>query len=367
VSKQTAFNAFKYALAFGLLGWVIWSNWAPDSGKGLGYVWQRHVQEGQPINLPFLLAGLLLYAAAALLTFVRWYVLVRAQGLPFRLAEALRLGMIGFFFCTFLPGSVGGDIVKAAALARGQSRRTVAVATVLMDRAIGLWGLVWFVALLGGAFWAAGALEGATAAQAKATVRAAGAVVAASAGVWLLLGLLPQRRAERFAGRLSRLPKVGSSAAEFWRAVWLYRCRQASVALALLLSWVGFAGFVVAFYCGARALWDGDPATPLPSLTQHLLLVPVGLVVMAVPLFPGGAGIGELGFGLLYGWFGFDKANGILGSLVQRVFSWLVGVVGYGVCAWRPARPAEEPRRPQDEVLAADARILARRETYTTS
>ena len=36
--------------------------------------------------------------------------------------------------------------------------------------------------------------------------------------VWLLLGLLPAHRAERFASRLERIPKVGVSAAEFWRA-----------------------------------------------------------------------------------------------------------------------------------------------------
>src|SRR5262249_54266655 len=159
---------------------------------------------------------------------VRWYVLVRAQGLPFRLSDAVRLGLAGFFFNTFLPGSVGGDVVKAAFLAREQNRRTVAVATVLMDRVIGLWGLFWFVALLGGAFWALGMLEGPAAGPSQFVVKGAAVVVGASAAVWLLMGLLPQRRAERFAGRLSRLPKVGGPAAEFWRAVWIYRCRQGS-------------------------------------------------------------------------------------------------------------------------------------------
>src|SRR5207247_1880195 len=125
----------------------------------------------------------------------------------------------------------GGDIVKAAALARRQSRRTVAVATVIMDRAIALWGLIWFVAILGGVFWLAGMLDGPSATQSKSIVTSAGIVVALSALTWLLLGLLPERRAERFAGRLTHLPKVGGSAAEFWRAIWMYRCRQGSVAV----------------------------------------------------------------------------------------------------------------------------------------
>ena len=59
----------------------------------------------------------------------------------------MRIGLIGFFYNSVLPGSVGGDIIKAAAIAREQSRRTIAVATVIMDRVIALWGLVWFVAV----------------------------------------------------------------------------------------------------------------------------------------------------------------------------------------------------------------------------
>jgi hypothetical protein len=124
----------------------------------------------------------------------------------------------------------------------------------------------------------------------------------------------------------------------------MYRCRQRSVALAMGLAWVGFCGFVVAFWCCARALWDGDPAAAIPSLMEHALLVPIGLVIMAVPLFPGGAGIGELGFGLLYDWFGYAKANGVLGSLVQRVFSWLLGLGGYAFySAMRSNLPGPTP------------------------
>src|SRR5205085_11453857 len=167
-----------------------------------------------------------------------------AQGLPFRLRDSFRLGLTAFAFSSIMPGSVGGDVVKAAGLARSQSRRTVAVATVLMDRAIALWALVWFVALFGGASWWLGLLDGRAAEASHRIVLIAGGIVAVSVLVWALLGLLPAWRAEKFAGRLSKIPKVGHSAAEFWRAVWMYRCQQRSVAAAMLLSWVGQVGFV---------------------------------------------------------------------------------------------------------------------------
>src|SRR5262249_51185960 len=147
-----------YAVALGLLGFVIWRNWAPASGQGLADLWQKHVVEGQPVHYGYLGLAFVFCVASVLLTFIRWYVLVRAQDLPFTIPDAVRLGAVGFFFNTFLPGAVGGDIIKAAFLAREQSRRTTAVATVIMDRAIALWALFWFVGLLGLVFGFAGLL-----------------------------------------------------------------------------------------------------------------------------------------------------------------------------------------------------------------
>jgi uncharacterized protein (TIRG00374 family) len=358
VSRRTLGNLLKYALALSLLVYVVWANWGTPGSNGLGDVWQRHVVEGVPVHGWYFLAAAVIFTAAALITMLRWYLLVRAQDLPFTLGRgALGLGLVGCFFNAFLPGSVGGDIYKAAALARHQSRRTVAVATVVMDRVIALWGLFWFVALLGSVFWLTGALDGPAGDRCKGIVAVAAAVVAVSVVVWLLLGLLPPRRAERFARRLEHIPRVGGSAAEFWRAVWMYRCRQGSVYLTLALSWVGHVGFVFTFYFCARTLWDGK--TAIPSLTQHFLLVPIGLVVQAVVPFPGGMGIGELGFGALYSLLGGTRSAGVLGSLVQRVIAWGLGLVGAVVYLSGVAAPRAAVPPPAGDEPEADAEPLA--------
>src|SRR5262245_34179794 len=132
--KQFLVNFCKYGLGLGLLVWVISKNW-----NGLAEALSR------PLQITPLLLAILVYLSAVLLTFVRWYVLVRAQDLPFTLFNAVRLGLVGVSMSTLLPGSIGGDIFKAAFIAREQSRRTVAVSTVLIDRVIGLLGLIWLV------------------------------------------------------------------------------------------------------------------------------------------------------------------------------------------------------------------------------
>lgn len=425
MSKRILWDASKYLLAFGLLTYVVWSNWGYSTrvagrvadpaaeaaasadplavsgtvvayepgkslviadgagsrtefavvegktrfsnearleagsavvvsehpGRGLGYVWRRHVVEGEPVHLHFFLLACLTFSLSLLLTFWRWYVLVRAQGFAFSFADALRLGCVGHFFNTFMPGSVGGDIIKAAFLAREQrDRRTVAVATVLMDRAIAVWGLIWFVVLTGGVFWTLGLLEGPGTERSLFIVQCSAAVVAGTLAVWVLLGFLPDWRAQRFAGRLGRLPRVGHAAAELWRAIWMYRCRQKSVAAVMLISWVGHIGFVLTFYFSVRTLWDpADTAQRIPSFFQHFLIVPIGLVIDAVPLFPGGAGIGELGFGALYQWLGASVASGVLGSLVQRVVKWLLGLCCYGVYLRLRSALRQEKHKPPVE------------------
>ena len=355
MNKRLLWTVFKYLLAAALLALVVWMNWGhPDNpdDRGLGYVWQRHVVRGEPIHYGYLALSFLFFAFAVPITFVRWWVLVRAQDLPFSLGNAFRLGALGFFFSTFLPGSVGGDLVKAAGIAREQSRRTVAVATVVMDRLVGLWGLFWIVALIGGGYWLAGGLEGKAEGPSKQVVGAALAVTAASVVVWLLLGLLSEARAVGLADLLERLPKVGGSVAELWRAVWMYRKRPGGMAVALLLALIGFLGFIPSFYFGAHALSDAADPGAVPTLAQHFLFVPIGLVVQAVVPLPGGIGAGEYGFGKLFGWFGCPEPNGILASLVQRVITWTLGLLGYLVVAWTgkspqaaatPAPAASEP------------------------
>lgn len=340
MTKRLLIILFKYVLGLGLLGWVIWRNWeAPpgSGGIGLGDALQKPIHWG-----PFALAALFCLTSV-LLTFMRWLVLVRAQGLSFAPSNALRLGMVGFYFNTFLPGSVGGDIIKAACIAREQSRRTVAVATVLIDRGVGLCGLFWLAAILGSAFWMSGQLdELAVTALAewflKSVVIGSTGIMAASLLVWFLLGVFSVERSARLASWLEGIPKIGHSLAEFWRAVRMYRNWGRSIVLALGMSMVSHAGFVLTFYFAAQTL---SPVAQIPSLWAHFLIVPIGATIRAGFPAPGGVGGGEYGYGMLYEWLDASSAAGILGLLVQRCIECVWGLIGYVVyLRMKPSLPA---------------------------
>ena len=65
------------------------------------------------------------------------------MALPFRIRDAFRLSFLSYLLNFVSVGSVGGDLFKAFFIAREQpGRRTEAVATVVVDRIVGLYGLL---------------------------------------------------------------------------------------------------------------------------------------------------------------------------------------------------------------------------------
>jgi len=86
------------------------------------------------------------------------------------------------------------------------SGKGVAIATVIIDRVIGLIGLIWLVTLIGGAFWALGLLPAIAGTDNARAIIVLEAIVLTAAGLtlgslffWLLLGCLSQDRADRLA------------------------------------------------------------------------------------------------------------------------------------------------------------------------
>ena len=130
------------ALAFGLLGLVIWRNWAEDPG-----VFSR------PLDLRLLALAELIYLVGLVSTFFRWFLLVRVIDPRFTLRAAVLLGFIGNVFNLVIPGAVGGDLIKAAYLVRMHVKKTQAIASMVIDRIIGLLGLFTLASIAGAIAW----------------------------------------------------------------------------------------------------------------------------------------------------------------------------------------------------------------------
>lgn len=318
----------KYGIGFGLLIWVVTRYWEDNAATGAPGL--QSLLSGPVSEVWFLIAAVLT-ACALGLQLLRWYLLVRALELPFTLRDACRLGLVGVFFNTFLPGSIGGDLLKAYFIAReNRERKTRAVATVLIDRALGLFGLVLFVAVLGAGAWGLGEERLAGNAELQRLIELMAVCSGATVAGFIVLGYLPQRRVDRFARRLRWLPKIGGVLAEFWYAVWMYRQRPRTMAWGVVLSAASHVALVLAFHAASRVFPATGTAAERPaSLAEHLVIAPIGFIVQALPVSPGGVGVGEAAFAGLYQLSGRSASLGVMARLSLRIVEWLLGVSGY--------------------------------------
>lgn len=91
----------------------------------------------------WLVAGVALYFLAQFVCIARWSLLVPSHP-ALRWPFLTRSFFVASFFNTFLPTTVGGDVVRSYDLIRATGQWRGALASVLMDRLIGLFGFVVF-------------------------------------------------------------------------------------------------------------------------------------------------------------------------------------------------------------------------------
>ncbi|MBX6311808.1 MAG: flippase-like domain-containing protein [Isosphaeraceae bacterium] len=299
-------NAILTLTAFGLLALAIRSNWPQI----------REVMD-RKIDLRLFALAFGVYLVAMLLTFLRWFYLVRALGLPFRWADAMRLGFIGNVFNLVIPGAVGGDVIKAAFLCREQSRRTQAIASMAIDRIVGLLGLFVLAALVGTRVASGASVQVYRLVQVVWLAVAAGVI-----GLAILFTPTLYRPLERlFAGK----GRLGTIFSELVLMASAYRRRIGTIIGALAIS-VGLQVlFAVSFYLVSLALF-GERT---PSLAQHLLMVPLVLFSTAVPLPFGALGLTEQVSAQLFALV--NHPGGAVAMMGFRILMYTGGLVSIGV------------------------------------
>ncbi len=104
---------------------------------------ERMVRQANP---GLLWAALLVFPITFIVTSYRWHELLKVLEIDLSFRRAFALNMVGSFWNTCIPGSTGGDVIKAVQVSKLTPHRTRAVMSVLIDRAVGLLALI----ILGG-------------------------------------------------------------------------------------------------------------------------------------------------------------------------------------------------------------------------
>lgn len=91
-----------------------------------------------------LVLGLIIFSLQFFTFALRWKLTVSLLE-KISLRFSIKLHLIGQFFNTFIPGGVGGDVIKAVELSKGlKNSRTLGLALILIDRVVGLYCLIIF-------------------------------------------------------------------------------------------------------------------------------------------------------------------------------------------------------------------------------
>jgi glycosyltransferase 2 family protein len=258
-------------------------------------------------------SGVAAVLAGQLLMAARLRRLLIFQQVRVTFGRALGVTLIGSLSGTVLPGLISGDAVKAAYLLNGAAtNRARALTAVLVDRLVGLYALF----LLGGLVWIGGGI--ARRLPPDIPIPFVGpAVVLGLTGLGIVAAVIPLRRPRESGSALGRLAgQIEAIIAALQRYVRSPRLLGWAIALSL----ANHALVVFTYVAGGAILGDRLP------VLSHYLVDPLAMVLNMVALTPGGLGITENAFALLFGAMGSTLGGAV--ALLGRVLQTAAYVLG---------------------------------------
>ncbi|MBT3585444.1 MAG: flippase-like domain-containing protein [Halobacteriovoraceae bacterium] len=239
----------------------------------------------------------------ALFSSFRWKILLRiGTQAPLPAWSMIRLTWIGLFFNSVLPGAVTGDFIKmlyARDLDKNLSK-TYLLTSVLMDRILGLFGLLFLLGLF--------------------SIFNYNAVIAVSpkiknllhfnfllfAGVIVFFATLFLKRSiqELILKYCLVIPKLGKFIHNTLQQVWLIGRHKKAVFTCLAMSMALQFSNILAFYFISSPFYGVEV-----SLPHVFTFIPIGFIAVAIPITPAGLGTGHVAFQELFSLFGIQGGS----------------------------------------------------------
>jgi uncharacterized protein (TIRG00374 family) len=320
-SRHVLLWTIKLVVSAGLLYWLL-------SSVDVARLWA--IARGA--SLPWLATALALYLGMVLLSAWRWELLLRAQHVSASFSRLTNSFLVAVFFSNFLPSNIGGDVIRIRDTARAAGSKTLATTVVIVDRGIGLLGLV-FVAALGASLAARGSEAIGPIGPGMLWLALAGAlalatpVIVAPHRVGQMLAPLRRLHQEWVETRIERLTGA------------LAKFREAPSALvACFVGAILVQAVLVGFYVAiAYALHLRVPIAHLA------IVVPVSFVVQMLPVSVNGWGVRESTFGFYLTRLGLPLESALALSFIGAGLTMLFSLSGAVVYLTRRRDQPEGP------------------------
>ncbi len=265
-------------------------------------------------SLHWLILAFSLHFVGLFLSACRWRLLLNAQGIDASLRALSSSYMVGFFFNTFLPTTVGGDITRAYDISRrghlmggsgrlSESQMQKSVAVILVERSGGIAALL-FLAVIASLF--------------------GGRVFARLPSFWLIFSLfglllllaiviLNQSVSGFWLKKMSKVPgvfKLEGKVTALLSAIRVYRGKRKPFFMALALSLALQINTVMHYYFIGRGLGLDI------SVVYFFAIVPLVILILLLPISINGIGVRENAYGFFLGQLG-------VGMTVSIALAWV--------------------------------------------
>ena len=317
--KKLLITFLKICISAAIIGYLVYDATQSDEH---GNVFADLVD--QPKHWGLLAAAWASCTMAVLLTFIRWWYLVRALDVPCRFADAIRIGFWGYLFNLAPLGMVGGDLVKAVMLGHEHPQhRTNALASVLVDRVIGLYMLfvVASAAILLTGFWRIDLGDYWWICPMTFVV-----TIVSTVGLGIVMG--PDMTDGRVIRALGRIPRIGQPLESLINAVRMYNRKPLVLVASSVMSIGVHTFFAIGCYLIACGLFDYHLSNL--SLARHFVVMPLSVAMQVIPV-----PVGPTEFAMTYLYPSVriagpvvTKGQGLIVALAYRLITVLIAAMG---------------------------------------
>jgi len=246
------------------------------------------------LNLWVFVAAMAIYIVSQLIFVSRWYLLLRVQSIKIGYWPAVRLHFLGLFYNNCLPGSVGGDFLRAWYVTKHTDKKVEAALSVFVDRAVGLTG-VFIMAF--GSYWfipAEGRKELLTPSYSVNLLPRLGEykgtlITVTTVFITCIASIIWTQRGRSLLHRAYIIIREHSIAlsAKTYMAIRIYLTKGLTMFFALLLTFACQAVAIISMWLVGREINHGI------QIKYYLIFFPVSWLLGTLPISVGGAGIME--------------------------------------------------------------------------
>lgn len=295
---------WSFVLRFGLSGGILWFIFSKIDMR-------TTVEVLKTAEIGQIVIAFVIFLFLHFLLLWRWSIFMKAMNLHFKLFTAVRYFFIGLFCNLFLPTSIGGDIVKAAGLARETHNKTAVVASVLLDRLSGFVAIV--IVAMSAFVFGFGIIR---------NIYLGIPVAVLAIGCGTIAVILFNEKVYAFACRIfNKLPRFKKALMDMHKDVLLLREHPGKGWQAVAISCVTQGIFALTYYFCARAMHQDIP------VVYFWVFVPLICVICSLPSI-GGLGVREAGTAYLFSKIGVEPGIAVSMSLLNFLFMVLTGSIG---------------------------------------